>query len=424
VSCFGINHHQQRRRYAPVLRGALLAVLMLGAFLPASALAQKKRRRRIFHPAPVPAAVQAPAAATESPVVTAPVVVEPNPSSSPAAAPAPPHWPVWVDQLTIGGGAILYYYQPFGVPGVPPNMEVYFAYLQLDSTFDRYGLHIEPRFRDTRLRPFFDGPVWIEEAYGWLTAGPVTFQAGKIYSRLGLFWDNSFYGNIQAFDGLKVDPDYGLAVEGSLGDRAGLAFAAQYFLVDGRTNISLEGRDTISIPDARRRNIVIGRVDPFVTFASGAKVRVGLSAEHLSADLPDGAHGVTRFAIDAALTGWRAGLWAEMLRQYGETVTDFPYEGIPATATTPAVPGRFSTRNVYLLAGGQYTLGRLTVRYNFSQGDYVGVSVIERMHVPGLALTLTPNFTLLAEMVFWHRLAPEGTTLVDRSLNVTLTGHF
>ena len=80
--------------------------------------------------------------------------------------------------------------------------------------------------------------MWIEEAYGWLTAGPVTLQAGKIYSRLGLFWDNSFYGNIQAFDGLKVDPDYGLAVEGSLGERAGLAFAAQYFLVDGRTNIS------------------------------------------------------------------------------------------------------------------------------------------------------------------------------------------
>jgi hypothetical protein len=43
--------------------------------------------------------------------------------------------------------------------------------------------------------------------------------------------------------------------------------------------------------------------------------------------------------------------------------------------------------------------------------------------MPGLAVTLTPNFTLLAEMVL-EPFAPEGTSRIDRSLNVTLTGHF
>jgi hypothetical protein len=97
--------------------------------------------------------------------------------------------------------------------------------------------------------------------------------------------------------------------------------------------------------------MLLGRLDPFVTFASGAKIRVGLSASHLTADLPDGAHGVSRFAIDAALTGGHAGLWGEVLRQYGETVTDFR---TPASRHRDHAcdTRRFSTRNAYILAGG------------------------------------------------------------------------
>ena len=127
-----------------------------------------------------------------------------------------------MDELALEGGAILYYYQPVlgaGALGARSNLEVYFVYLMLDTPGDDYGLNVETRVRDTRLRAFYDGPVWLEEAYAWASAGPLTFEVGKLYSRLGLTWDNSFYGNILAFDGLKLDPDYGLEVEGALGER-------------------------------------------------------------------------------------------------------------------------------------------------------------------------------------------------------------
>jgi hypothetical protein len=400
-----------------------------------------KRRRRA--PPPPVAGASAPAAPAQPPVEATPVPAQaptqgppvpepPEPEATPpteagaapAAAQAPvQRWPDWVDHVAVGGGAILYFYEPINVPA-KPTFEVYFAYLLLDGAFDHFGMHLETRFRDTKLRPFFDGPVWMEEVYAWLNAGPLTFKAGKTYSRLGLFWDNSFYGNVQAFDGLKLDPDYGLSVEGATGGPTGLAFAAQYFVVDGRTNISVDQRDTISIPGARRRNMFVGRLDPYTTFGSDGKVRVGLSYEHLTADLPDGAHDVDRYAFDAAVTGGGVGLWGELCGQNGETVTDFPIAGVPATATTPAVPGQPSTRNIYMLGGGQYTWAWLTLRYNFSEAQYTLVSVTERIHEPGVAIRLHENLTLLGELVLWSRATPTGTFPIDRSLNVTLTGHF
>jgi hypothetical protein len=34
------------------------------------------------------------------------------------------------------------------------------------------------------------------------------------------------------------------------------------------------------------------------------------------------------------------------------------------------------------------------------------------------------NLTVLGEYVNWRRYAPSGDTLIDRSFNVTLNGHF
>ena len=152
--------------------------------------------------------------------------------------------------------------------------------------------------------------------------------------------------------------------------------------------------------------------------------RVGLWAEHLTADLPDGEHPVTRVAVDVGIDAHGATAWAEWLHQSGETVTDFPYAGIPATATTPAIPGRFSTSNTYWLVGAEYTFKRLTVRYNYSRGHYETVAVTESTHIPGIGVALHSNLILLAELVIWNRFAPEGTTVMDRSIDITLTGHF
>ncbi len=257
--------------------------------------------------------------------------------------------------------------------------------------------------------------------------GAAELRIGKTYNHLGLFWDNSFYGNVQVYDGLKLDPDYGLSLSGEVGkkgDLASLGWWAQYFVVDGGTNVSLEGRDTISIPGARRRNQAVARIEP--RFHSGpATIAVGGSGEFLQAAyLPEiGTQNVWRAAGDVKLTAGGLGIWGEFTRQDGRTVTDFPFAGTPATATAPAVAGRSASKINYVLAGAEYTVGPVTARYNFSLGDYSDVSVTETMHVPGLGFAVSPNLSFLAELVIWRRYTPEGDSLVDRSFNLTMNAH-
>ncbi len=309
--------------------------------------------------------------------------------------------------MRVGGGATLYYYQPL-LPHVKNNLEFYNVRLSVDGKWGIFGFHVEPRIRDTKLRPFYQAPVWIQEAYAFADLGALVIKVGKEYSRLGLFWDNSFYGNVQVYDGLKLAPDYGISAEGQVGNGLGLRYIGQFFLVDGGTNVSLQGRDTISIPGARRRNEVVGRLEPYVKLGAQSEVSVGLSAQYLRADFPTQHDDVGRYAADAKFTYHGLGVWAELLRQNGKTVTDFPY------------PGRASGKNNYVLLGAEYTLARFTLRYNASLGSYTDVSVKEWLHVPALGYAINDHLSVLGELVFWRRFAPEGNSWSDKSLNFTL----
>ena len=324
--------------------------------------------------------------------------------------------------LKIGGGAILWYYQPTK-GSQKNNMEFYYVRLNIDADFgDGFGFHMEPRFRDTKLRSFFGGTAWLQEAYGAYTQGKHAFKLGKIYSRLGLFWDNSFWGNVQVYDGLKLAPDYGGSLEGTI-DGLGafsLGYAAQFFVVDGSTNVSIAGRDTMSIPDSRRRNEVVLRLDPTIQYAKDGNVRVGLSSQHLEADssgIPSDQRQVWRYAIDVQLTQGGLGLWGEYLRQNGQTVTDYPIAGVAATATTTAVAGAASHRIDYYLAGGEFTYWRATARYNFSAANYHGVDVKEWMHVPAVAFKINEHLQLSVEYVHWLRSLSGVHEPYNRSLN-------
>jgi hypothetical protein len=340
---------------------------------------------------------------------------------APEAAARPQHEvPAWLDYFSIGGGLILYYYQPTSGDG-DNNISVFFANLLLDGKWESFGVHVEPRFRDSRLRSYFDGPVWLQEAYASGSIGPISIKLGKSYKRLGLFWDNSFYGNVQVYDGLKLDPNYGISAEGQLGDQLAVDFSAQFFVVDGGSNVSLTNRDTLYIVGARRRNALVGRVAPSYRFAESGNVHVGVSGEHFTADLPTGEEGVTRLAGEAKMTLSTFGVWAEVLMQNGRHVTDFPY---PATPATPPVPGRVSGDNRYVLAGAEYGLGPLTLRYNLSYADYHDVDVTELMHVPAIGVAANAHVSLLAEYVHWTRDTNEGGVDVDKSLNLTVNGHF
>jgi len=322
--------------------------------------------------------------------------------------------PVATPKLTIGAGAILWLYQPF-TKGTKNNVEVFWANLVVDGTLGAFGLHLEPRVRDTKLRSFFAGTAWLQEAYAFADVPYAKIKVGKIYGRLGLFWDNSFYGNVQVYDGLKLAPDYGISIEGSAGRGWGVNYVAQYFVVDGGTNVSLAGRDTLSVAGSHRRNEAIARVEPFAALAENATLKVGISGAFLQADLPGGKNDVYRAAADATLSVGGLTVRGEVLRQNGRTVTDFPYAGTPATAMTAAVAGRASSKNTYDL---------FTLRYHFSLGSYEDVGVKERMHVPAISVKANDNLSVLTEVVFWDRSAPEGSSTVDHSLNVTLYGHF
>lgn len=227
----------------------------------------------------------------------------------------------------------------------------------------------------------------------------------------------SFYGNVQVYDGLKLDPNYGVSVEGSVGKELGLDFAAQYFVVDGRTNVSLQGRDTISIAGARRRHTVVARVEPWIKFAGSAELRLGLGVEHFKADIPDADDDVTRagadlkFTYDLAESG-AFGVWGEFTNQSGRHVVDHP------------AAGAASEKISYFQVGAEYTYWRLVARYNVSHGDYADADTTELLHVPGLGFTINEHLNLLGEYVVWRQKTPTGTVPYDTSLNITLNGHY
>jgi hypothetical protein len=366
-----------------------------------------------------------PTAATpvSQPVVQAEPTVAPPGPVAPPALPAPA-FPEWTRHIKLGGGAILYYYQPLKKDW-DNDLSFFYGRLDLDVDVGAFGFHLEPRFRDGKLRPFFDGPAWIEEGYGsWKIAPFATLKLGKLYSRLGLFWDNSFYGNVQVYDGIKLAPDYGASIEGTFGDEIGLNYWAQFFVADGRTNVSLANRDTVSVPGGRRRNEIVLNVEPFVRFGDDGLLRVGVSLQHLDADLPGDENSVLRLAAHAKLTIEGFGVWGELLHQNGRHVTDFPFAGAPATDDDDAVPGRASGDNTYFEVGAEYTLASFTLRYNVSRASYGDVKVHEWLHVPAISYKVAKPLTLLAELVFWRRHTPDGDSDVDKSLNVTLIANF
>jgi hypothetical protein len=366
--------------------------------------------------AAVPATETPVATTTNTDTVKAPIAAAPEENAAGTDA-----VPDWVKHLTIGGGATLWHYHSFDTDKT--NFSVFNARIVLDGKWGAFGLHLEPRFRDTKLRPFFDGPAWLQEAYASASFAPVVVKVGKVYKQSGgLFWDNSFYGNVQVYDGLKLDPNYGISVEGGFGKDVGVDFAAQYFVVDGSTNVSLQGRDTISVVDAsgaraRRKNTLAARVSPFVKLAQASELRLGLSGERFEAGLRDRDHAVARLAADLKLTysfgdSGNLGLWAEYLYQQGRHVVDHP---LTAGA---------SKNTHYLLFGGEYTFWKLTARYNVSHANYRTVNVKEIMHVPALGYAIDPHLSILAEYVVWRQHTSDADIEYDTSSNITLNGQF
>jgi hypothetical protein len=352
----------------------------------------------------------------------------------PAAAP-PPEEPIVPPEpatdssgfkLNVGGGMILFFQQPLASPGGTTHknfFEVFETKLRLDAEFGAFGVHLLPVIRDTKERGFFAGTSWVQEAYAFGKAGPVTVKVGKVFAQFGRFWDNSFYGNVQEYDGFKLDPNHGISVEGSLSpdQRMGMQFFAQYFVTDGTANYSLPGRDTMSTVDAmgnviagaRRRNYLVGRVEPFVKVGDITTLKLGLSGGYFQADIPTLANkqDVGRVAVDGTVMVQNLTVWGEYTKQLGQHV-----------ATGPG-PGPASKHNDYAMVGGEYTYDRLTFRYNFNMGSYTDAMYKETRHVPGIGVVIDKDHLFaLFEYALAQSHTAAGTQLIDSSVNVTIHG--
>lgn len=364
-------------------------------------------------------AVPGPGAAPRSAPAAPQTSASEAPSSESNASGASDAVPAWVRNVDMSGGIALYYYQP---TNGWQNLFLVYTRLRFDARFGAFGLRFEPRLSNEKMRSYYPGLAWVQEAYVYAEADPFILKVGKLYKQSGLFWDNSFYGNIQVYEGLKFDPNSGFSLEAKFGERVGAQAYAQFFVADGRLNASLAGRDTVSIPGASRRNIFAGRLAPFAILAKDARLDLGFSGERFTAELPPDSNTVWRIAADAKLTWGGFGMWGEALHQSGANVNAYPYPGDPAAE--PPIAGRASADNTYLLAGAEYTLGCITARYNLSIARYGDLHVQEVLHLPGLGLAFNDHFSFLAEYAVWNRFAPEGVSDVDHSLNLTWMGHF
>ena len=127
---------------------------------------------------------------------------------------------------------------------------------------------------------------------------------------------------------------------------------------------------------------------------SSSNTTVGLSAEYFEAHLPEplGKQDVSRFAVDTTFAAGGLTIWAEYTKQLGRHVRAFP---LPFDAVT-GTPGSSDNVNYYL-AGGEYTYGVFTARFNFSVTDYVAVDTQELRYVSGVAVAINRHFMALIE---------------------------
>jgi hypothetical protein len=314
--------------------------------------------------------------------------------------------------VKLGGTVWLYSYNPFRVAGARSSFDLYGAWLNLDRESERFGFHVEYRVRTTRLRSFFPGPTWMEQAYVKTKAPGGVIKVGQIYKQLGIFSDGSFYGGLMYFDGLKYNPEWGASYEGktALGKRASTDHYFQYFQTDSRINGSYPGRDVVSDPDSRRRNVVMVREVPRFKINDKIELAMGASGERgeVSRKFEADRNTYRRAVAEASLTVGNLKLFGEALRQ--------TFDG-PRFADLPRV--------TYTAAGGDYRFSsRVSAHFNYSQGNYDAPNRRkESILQPGVVIGLGRGYSLWAEYAYWRREGEERTkTIFDRSLN--LVGSF
>lgn len=316
-----------------------------------------------------------------------------------------------LSSVHFGGNIYLYQYVPMGVSGAHPKFELYAFSALVDAQKGHWGFFADYRFRTTKLRSFFPGNTWLQQGYVRYRTPYGEFKAGSFYRRVGLQWDDSFFGNIEYFDGFMLDPEFGVGFEGAhqLSGRLGAEYSLQYFTTNSPINGSLPGRDFVSEPAAHAKNDVTMRFAPVWHFNKWSSLTVGGSFAQGAIDRDNGPHNLRRqVAADATLRLGPILTYGEVLRQTVSGKVILP----PQNAT-------------YTLEGIRWARGRFQPRLNYSQANYHGLNGRrEYILQPGINIRLADNLTFIYEFDLWRELSVIKPTTLDRSLNLVLLYHF
>ena len=315
----------------------------------------------------------------------------------------------------LSGDIYLFDYLPL-VSGGNNDLSIYAYILKLDAeTKDKeFGLHVETRFRDTKLRPFFNSNVWFQEAYGYAHTILGDFHFGKFYKKVGFLWDGSFFGNVQYFNGLKLNPEFGGELVGKkpAGDHIDIDYSVQYISNNDHVDGALAGRDVESDTNANFRNAVTARIAPTFKFSDKVKLTVGLSALTGKIDRIVGpSFQMTQIAGEVNFEVGNASFLGEVLALNGEDNN---------AAHPLSRPGYDNA--IYYFGCVRYLLfKKLLARISYSQVNYQGANSVERELLPGLVYNVRDNIAIIAEYNYWD-VTPTGlpSNLLDKSLNFVL----
>ena len=366
--------------------------------------------------------------------------------------------------FSFGAGVYLFYYQPLDYTVFSPTdrngyFQVYAFYLKLDKEVvlprgGAVGGHAEIRMRDgghigaggsnQYLRGFFSSNIWFQELYAYYR--PWSFldiKAGKIYRKVGIFWDDSFFGNLQYFDGNKLAPDWGVSFEGHRDfarGRLGLEYSAQYFYNGSGTNGSLDYGRTVGTPESATS---VDEVRSYSPTAEGAVDSSGTRMSELKHAVDARVALTIRPARPIYVTAGVSGFNGRVARAWKQGLTMMPqsdesqFTQVAGELTAGGNVGPVGWRLLgeylhqfgpgmrpadYVLAGVKGTFKGLAAYCNISYVQYqLPVKIDEYIIQPGLSYAIGGGLAALVEYDEWQiKNGPVAYKPIDRSLNVVL----
>lgn len=312
----------------------------------------------------------------------------------------------------LSGSIYLFDYLPVKTPS-GNDFSIYAFILKVDAATKEgtFGLHTETRIRDSKLRPFYNSNIWFQEAYAFARTNWCEVHVGKFYRKVGFLWDGSFFGNVQYFNGLKLNPEFGIELVGNkpLSKKISLDYSLQFITNNDHVDGSLAGRDVESDTNASFKNGITFRVAPTFILSEQTKLTLGVSAlQGQISRVLGGNFNMTQFTGEANLIVGKAGLLAEYSR----------VKGIAFDKNLSNTRLGYDNSNYYFASVRYQLCKKWLARVSYSQVDYIGGKATESEMLPGLVYSVNNNLYVLAEYNYWIT-KPNGVAnqVIDNSLN-------